>query len=547
MLPDFTAEVQDLTNIKNILKKNADSIKWSFIFTFILGLAAHAFQFLNMNASHDFAIEIFSNRERHHYQIALGRVLEPFYKKFTGSDTSMPWTAGCIAIVWIALAVFLTCKMLHLNKKHEIFIVSGIFVTNQTVLCIVATYIPWLGADMFAMLCAVAAAFIWRIATENKKYLLIPIGALITAISLGLYQSFITVTIVLVMICCIAALLEGRKSLRVFTDGLCAIGMILGGAGIYYILIQIICAITGVTLIEDSYNTVSNIWSNTEPFFTRILKCYSGVKELLWGSISSVYPAYAVRTVSIILLSVTLFFIVRQAIKIRMKPVAVLLLVVLAVLLPLGANVIRLLNPIVHDLMTFAVWLLYLLPPVIAAITFKKSGTENDTEKLNNSGKPKKYLSVVRIVTCFFLCVTLYGNIQTANLAYVTKSLEHQSTLSAMTNIMYEAEHTDGYVEGETPLIFIGSLGNCVSELPEKFRVSDITGLSENSAVTYDFQSYLKFMLQKTPKILNYSSDPLDKELYSNILSDPALLEMPIYPNQGFIQVIDGVVVIKFY
>ena len=80
----------------------------------------------------------------------------------------MPWLIGILALLWIALAVYLVLCIFNIKKTDLIILVSGIFVCNPTVYALAATYTHDLDADMFAMFLAVAATWIWN--GEYEEY-----------------------------------------------------------------------------------------------------------------------------------------------------------------------------------------------------------------------------------------------------------------------------------------------------------------------------------------------------------------------------------------
>lgn len=59
-------------------------------------------------------------------------------------------------------------------------------------------------------------------------------------------------------------------------------------------------------------------------------------------------------------------------------------------------------------------------------------------------------------ISLALIAALVWGNIQTANALYLKKDLERQATLSRMTELCLRLDQTEGYVPGETPVVFIG-------------------------------------------------------------------------------------------
>jgi len=193
----------------------------------------------------------------------------------------------------------------------------------------------------------------------------------------------------------------------------------------------------------------------------------------------------------------------------------------LIILLPMGANVIRLLNSEVHDLMVYAVWILYIFPILLWQSYYKE-------EKRRGGVR-------ITLVCGLLLCFIIFNNIQVANAVYVYKKLEYDATISVMTNVLYDIEHQEGYIEGETPVIFIGTPGDCLAVLPFKDKVSNITGVWHNSSVTYLYGGLFTLMERKVN--LQSAGELENSEMIQN---------MPSYPQCGSVKQLNGTIIVKF-
>ena len=68
-------------------------------------------------------------------------------------------------------------------------------------------------------------------------------------LSLGLYQSYICVSIVLILFVCIMELLDGEKAKSVICKGLRACAMLLLGGIIYYVLMKLVVRLSGIQML----------------------------------------------------------------------------------------------------------------------------------------------------------------------------------------------------------------------------------------------------------------------------------------------------------
>ena len=477
---------------------------------------------MNLTPSHDALVNFFSDNSSHLWQISLGRVLEPVYKIVTGTIVVMPWFEGILSLLWIALSVFVTARIFGVSKKFDLFIIAGIFVTNKTILALTATYMPWLSADTFSLLVSVLAVYLWKefVLTGEKKYIIS--GVFCVTLTLGIYQSYIAVTIFLIMVYSMLMLLNKRPAKPVVVNGISAIVMIVVGGGLYFCLLRLICFVSQTSL-HNGYNSVSNVWNNKEPVHARLIWTYRQVFDQFLGDINSLYPQYIVIAVNIFVFLICftgLIFILR---KNKIVKAELILFFILLMLIPFSVNIIRMLNAETHCLMYFAFWLIYVLPVFLFQLILK-------------NGAEHKIIKLMRDASYVLLVFIIITNIQTSNLAYTEKQIEYDSTLSTMTIVLHDIETQEGYIAGETPVVFVGTPGDVLTELPAKEYIKSITGLHANSAITYAYAAYFKNVLQRD--ILVADVETIDD---TNKIED-----MPVYPAKGYVDIIDGEVVVKF-
>lgn len=277
-------------------------IKYSFYCTFLLGLATHAFGFLNLCPAHDSLAAFFNDMYGlAGWQMALGRILQPLYYKLTVSYVLLPWLDGILPLVWIALSVYLVSIIFNLKNKWQIFLLAGIFVTNRTIIRFVADYEPFFGSNILASLFAVVSVFLWHQFLQKKQLLYFCTGVLSLTLSMGLYQCYIAVTITLMILYSIISLLENETAKTVFKNGMFGIAMIGCGGILYYILMKCICEMNDIQLTEGGYNSLSNLWSNTEPFFNRIIACYKQVFLYFTNDFTSLYSNNTMLCINVLL------------------------------------------------------------------------------------------------------------------------------------------------------------------------------------------------------------------------------------------------------
>ena len=135
----------------------------------------------------------------------------------------------------------------------------------------------------------------------------------------------------------------------------------------------------------------------------------------------------------------------------------------------------------------------------------------------------------------------LFDNCLYSNTAYLKKQLEADATLSVFTRVLERMERTEGYVTRETPVAIIGSLSDSpLSKEREGFPVNGL-GLYTNYSTTYlnTHRKYIGYYLGY-PAV--FASGSLQWEMEHN----QQVLDMPLFPEKGSIQMVEGTMVVKF-
>lgn len=499
-------------------------VKRSLFYTFLLGLFAHGFMLVNLNVSHDSVFDFYDALAAHQHQIGLGRVLEPLYRELTASELLMPWSTGMLAFFWLGIAVFLVCRLFCLFERMEVFLTAGIMTVNISITAIAATYTPWLAADMFALLFAVAGVYFWNLYIEQQQMIYLVLGMTVIIISLSVYQCYLAVTVVLMILLSIQNLIKKDGAIKVFQDGCAGIGMIAAGGGIYYVLMKLICRLAGTSLAEGYYDSVTNLWDNQETIVQRLLYCLKEEVTHFFAKDENIYPYHVIWIVNVLILLVCVCLVVRLVRQIygKFEKRKWMLLILLTAALPFAAYMMRLLNTSVHDLMCYSVWLLYLVPLLLLKLT--------TGEKISD----RRFYGVIVVLLSFIT----FSYIQTDNAVYVKKEVESEATLSLMTEVIALVDQTEGYVPGETGVTFVGDISKVLQEVPGTERVKGISGCNKPTAITYPgtYQAYFDNILLRNVEVV------IDETAEEKT----TIMEMPAYPQTGYVQMVDQIVVVKW-
>ncbi len=488
----------------------------AFVAVFIWGILAHAYGILNLTISHDSLQEFYASNSDILHRVGLGRFMVPIYQLVFHGRVSLPWLNGLLSLCWLSLGVWLTAYIFSIRDKIQIVLIAGIFTVNITVTALTATYIHDLDADMFSVLLAICSVLLWY-RGRKSAWFSIPLLVMV----LGFYQSNLSVSIALVMFSSILTLLQGEDALKVVKKGLSFIGITIIAGAIYLFAVKLSCSLAGIEL-SSAYNGLTLLFESKGglPQFLRLMiRAYNSWIEVFTRSSHSLYCMLFLHS----LLALPVVIAVVHAIgKEKLPVINKILVLALGSLLPLGMNISYLADGgMVHDLMFFAAWLIYLLAILMA------------NWYIASSSSKKRLPRLCYIVTFLTLLFILYTDVQTANCAYVKKDLERQSTLSIMAMVSADIEKTENYVAGETEVIFTGTPQTGTYHLFP--YLSRITGLGSTSQITYyeTYYSYFSYILQ----------NPIRKG--KNNIPKDFTESMAAFPKQGYIQWYGDTLVVK--
>jgi len=483
----------------------------SFAATLTFSLAAYGFLFTNEFFSHDSLTRIYYNTSNtFNFYVQVGRVLLPLYEMLKG-PASAPWLIGFLFILWLSLTAALTARLFQIQSTTGIILTSGLLCTNAALSLTGATYIYCMDEYGLALLTAVAAA--WCICRCRYGEIL---GVFLIAVSLNLYQSYFTVTAIFCFLSVIQTLMKNEKTATTIRYGFRCLALLAAGFGLYFLFWTVCCSVIGAEKLrmEDTFFSEGIL-----TFLRHILdSAYYYFSGLLDGEgvLGMLYPA-----VNLLLWFALLFWLAGWF---RSKPFSTgnkLLLVAAACLLPFALNAGYILFPSYHDLMAYNAGLGGIVLLLCAEQPFPRA--------------PSKRF---RIVAALLVLALVWQNIVFANQAYMKKELHKAPTISTATRIIDRVEEMDGYVPGETPVAFVGVLGQnpYIAKTREGFQsFSKKTGMGGVYSPTYNFSAY----------ILTYLNYSMNIDEWTDFASMEQVQAMPAFPLAGSVQYVGNTIVVK--
>ena len=499
------------------LKKNIlPQWKACFLSVLIFGLITHMYKITNWLPNWDSLVF------RHDAQnmLSIGRWFLPVASA-PSSFYDLPWLTGFLAIVLHGLGAVCICKMFGVKKKVTAVLIGAVVVSFPTVTSVLLyNYVADAYALSFLLAC-VAALLLTR---EKTNYVM---ATICIALSVGIYQAYITVTIMLLLCYLIMKALRNDaniktlffKALKFLLCGIC-------GISLYYGVLLILLKVTGTELLDyqgvSSAATLSglDLWSSLyiakESFANYFFDFSNGIQ------------VFGVINVVIFLLTVVLYII--QAIRNKLSIGNLFVVCVCTILLPIGASVLSFINRSVdyHNIMKmgFVVFYLFLI------LQYEENDIEN------------KKMDAVRVwaILIATLCLLSYHMV-VANVSYHKLNMAYEKSYGTLIRIADRIEQTQGAKECNR-ILTIGALTD--SEAYSANIYPDMTGTTDGFILRADDEMVGQSVLCSALNdycgtdytfVLGKEKEQLLKKINVDDLGD--------WPEKSSIFIIDQVIVIK--
>ena len=519
--------------IANLLRDIRDDFssetdKFVFAATVVIMIAAHGFCFMNLMFSHD-SLSFYDMETME--KVRLGRWLYPFIEHRRSFAT--PWLMGVLSILFVSIAVVLVSKILHFNK-YQGLCVGILFGTNVALTSLFCTYVYDADADCLGIMLACLAVYAYE---KLPKVVNVVVSALSLVLCLSLYQAYICVSIGLFVLLVIKESIKSSSWKEVglaLWNGVQEVITLVVATIIYIPVMSAVSRHYGLSLSMD-YNGAGNLSSLT----------IGGLIE----AIPSVYKYFAdsffviteINTSMLVKMNWIMVFLLVASLAIYIashkKFLGSLVLVIPCVLImPLALNAIQFVSGgMMHHLMIFAYCVMYLLPIVLISEVQCVDCENHFWYNIIDWA-----CKAVNVVIVPIIIVIGFYNIVYANGAYVHKKLVYDNTALHAQTIWEDINNIEGYVEGDTQVVFMGNLYASDIEYKSSVagRYSGILTGSGGSSISYDATAsrYYYGILGRNVNIIFNDPEILQSDEYES---------MPVYPVEGYCKRIGDRIVVR--
>lgn len=504
--------------------------KTSVLLSLIFYSLANGYRFFHSLFAGDSLYMIYQNDAS--WEISIGRYVQPFLVLLRGAITA-PFLISILSILWVSLSVYLVADFLEIKNPVSVALVAAVMSCNITILSLNATFLSYLDFYLLALLLSVLG--VWLIKKEKLPFLIA--GSLSLSISLGIYQSYICVSIALVMIYFLCKMPELPTFKSTFEKAVKYLLSFLAAAIVYYAGWKLFQELFDIWT-ADTYNGLASMGDYSETGFgSTIAAAYRNVLDYFIypetfitntfrGISMSLFWLYLIRFCNLAVLLVIIAALIsrNKAHKTNLWQKSIQLLIV--ALFPLGINFVCVISKgVEHSLMIYAFYFVYIMAVKLAECGLPHPG---GTRNARNASAP-------RTAILASVAVLSWANIVYSNQVYLKVELQESAAHSMMTRIVYKIESMEEYIPGVTPVAFAGNFDSS----PNLLNAESFSGLLPygvgKSVMTYPGTdgAFLSYVLNVNMNLAQVSSE------------DEAIRQMPVYPAEGSIAFVDGILVVK--
>ena len=504
--------------IKNIISKIPKQFKVCFLSAFIVGLTAHMYKITNWIPNWDSLVF------RHDPQnmISLGRWFLPIVCNI-GSLYDLPWINGFLSIVLTSLGASLICLIFNVRKPVTAALIGAATVTFPTVTSVLLYNYVADGYSMTFFLSCLAALLMTK---KKPRYIA---AAILIALSAAIYQAYISVTVMLLLLWLIDRLIFKKDSV-IFSlkKGAKFMGTGILGMSAYYAVLMVLLKITGTHLLD--YQGIGEAMS-----FSAI-----NIKDALYVCIHTFFnyffdfsegiAFFPILNIIIVAATFVMYAVSVTKRKLFKDPARLFLLALYVILLPAAANILAFANSTIeyHNLMKMGYFVFYMYFILLY-------------ERMN-------FLKIrqIRIKCCavfIITCIMIFNQIIIANICYHKLQLSYEKSYGLLMRIIDRIEQTDNS-EVCREILIVGALPG--SEAYSVNLPPDMTGATDGYILRKDDESVGQSVLCSA--INDYSGKNYSfiyGERKKEMLKSERVKSMSRWPDKNSVTAQDGIIVIK--
>lgn len=481
----------------------------------IFGLLSYGYAFTNKLVNFDEVFTLFGKGGTWN----LGRWgLELMHALFP--DYSMPWCYGIITLVLVVIAGTVILSTLKLQNSLLQVLLMGSLVCFPV---LTATYVYMYTASSYAVSLMLAALGVWLL-EQNPKKRFLP-ACLCLVFSVSIYQAYIALAAVLMLVLLIQRLFSGERVRDVISRGLWFLSALAVSLIAYYAVVLFTTRVLGLAF--SGYGE-GNMDLGLANFPKKILMAYRDFLEILTKSRYRLVPTGLSRVLHEVLLGLTgLLYVLLWRSQEDKSAGRGLLLAALTLLLPLAINCMHLFTAegAVHTLVLYSFVCFYFLPLSLGDLCLSRGA--------KGRALPGLCLHGMTLAAGLIIAV----NIFIANEVYLNLHLRYEAVYGFYTSVYSELRAQPNFHK-HTELALVGEYQEPRFEYVQFPFVFDMMGAEGYRPTDYSADRLMEYYFGHYLALA-------DQETVQEIAATPEFAEMPAYPNGGCMKMIGDTFVVK--
>lgn len=526
-----------MEKIENIIKNNLQKFrnffdkerKTTFLITIITCLVVHFQLYALIITGPDTLLNSMFHRADI-WEVMLLRFGLDFIQIIKGGIVS-PILSTLISTILLGITVLLVIETLEIKNKHFKYITAVLFAVAPN---ISATLTFFYCSDAYILGLFFATLSVYLVKKyKNKKIILI--SSLALALAMGIYQTYLSVTMCLAVATLTIDLINKKELKQVIINTIRYIIMGIMGIVLFYIIsyslvflkdltvasysgadkIGISTLLSLPTLLPEAYQSFFNYYFNDKI-----------IPNTIWGTNIFYIIIFAIMGISII------YIFIKN--KIYKKISNTILTLILIICLPICFGILEIIAPSIDIHILMACSMIYIFP-----IFFKI--LEMMPEKENIS-------KICKYIVVFCSIIISWNYIWQDNASYISMKTMQNQTEATANRLVMQVEQIPEYTL-EMPVLITGGL-----EENSYFKKDNISienkkifdrswgFISTNPTVWIGNQeSWRKMIYEYIGANLNI----IDQSDYPEIIESEEYKNMKNYPEKGSIKIINNIIVIK--
>lgn len=503
-----------------------------FALTAIMMFMVHMYMYTNTIVNHD-SVNYYLTGEDMEYYFGCGRWLLYLVTRLSGIPTLTP-VIGLISIVAVSAANTLLVELFHIKSKGLIFCSSLVITTFPAV---ANSFCYMYNADGIFIAYFLSILCVWLLDQKHNERTNMVLSFILLVIICGIYQLYWSMSVALAYFLILFHYIHNEER-----PGLCKLIIkyisVYGGALLVYLLInKAILSITNIDMAGYAGLDSMLSYSGLQQIIDVVYLANIQVVEFFVGDgffINNVI----IRAIHIVCLVFGVIYILYRVSK--KKKLDIILIFGMILFAPSILNSVSIGGKgYLHAVM--------MMPLVVPYFFFIGC-----FDMLLRGDLNKKYIKVLSNICMVSILLFGYINLLTTNKIYARQELNYEATYGYLSRMLMRIEETEAYTENpEIQVCFINagpSEKHHIDILEENPSIKQgIFDECENMAGTNDrtFIKNTKDIYDFYDIFLGVGLTKVSDEAYNSIAESNELMDMPIYPAKGAIQVIDGVLTVK--